>query len=78
MKRSASLMFLTALLLILGGAVGAYLGGRASDVCVIGPSLPPGPATCDTSGLSPLGGAVGCTVVALTMLLLKRWHRRKV
>jgi hypothetical protein len=27
MKRSASLMFLTALLLVLGGAVGAYLGG---------------------------------------------------
>lgn len=76
MKRSVWLGLLAVLLLLLGGLVGAYFGGRASDLCVIGPSLPPTPASCDPSGLSPLGGLVGSAGVAFALLLWRRWLRR--
>lgn len=75
MTRSPWRMLLAFLLLVLGGLLGAYIGGRASEVCVIAPSLPPGPASCDTGGLSPLGAVVGCAGVVLALFLWRRWRR---
>ena len=75
-KRKAWRLLLASLLLILGGLIGGYVGGRASEVCVIAPSLPPGPASCDTNGLSPLGAVVGCAMVAFALLLWRLRQRR--
>lgn len=61
-------------LVAVGAATGAYLGGQSVGVCVVGPSLPPQPATCETDlRLSLLGGAIG----ALAAALLGIWGRSR-
>lgn len=70
------------MLLVLLGAIGAlagaYLGGQAAGVCVIPPSDPPGPATCETEvRLSVLGAAIGALIGLLVSVLLRSLQQRR-
>lgn len=52
-------------LVLLGAAVGAFLGGQSVGVCTVGPSVPAQPGTCETDvRLSPAGAVLGALITA--------------
>ena len=66
---------LIALTLVVGGLLGAYLGGSAVQLCTVGPAGGP-VGSCDTDiRLSPIGAVIGA-LVALAALLTRALRGR--